>query len=80
MWALEGSECIRSGCVTTGLLPLVLAFPTCSIVTSHLEGDEAIDSVSSHVSRLNYTLTPIHPTPNGHSCLFDQAIILTTSS
>ena len=51
--ALEGLECIRIGCVTSGLLP-----PTCSIVTSHLEGDQAIDSVGSHVSRLNYTLIP----------------------
>jgi len=59
MWALDGSECIRTGCVTTGLLPLVLTFPTCPIVTSNLEWDEAIDSVGSHVSRLNYTLAPI---------------------
>jgi hypothetical protein len=81
MWALEGSECIRTGCVTIGLLPLVLTFPTCSIVTSHLEGDEEIDSVGSHVSPLNYTLTPIPPsTPSGQSCLFDQAIIFTTPS
>jgi hypothetical protein len=59
MWALEGLECIRTGCVTIGLLPLILTFPTRSIVTSNLEGDEAIDSVGSHVSRLNYTLAPI---------------------
>jgi hypothetical protein len=57
VWASEGSECIRTGCVTIVLLPLVLTFPTCSIVTSHLEGDERIDSVCSHVPRLNYTFT-----------------------
>ena len=43
VWALEGLEYIGTGCVTSSLLQLVLTFPTCSTVTSHLEGDEAID-------------------------------------